>query len=186
MVQPVPLTIAISPIGRIDTAVIEAVARGVHDVIGLPTQVNDLLTNIDFAWNQNRDQYHSTPILARLAELSPPQFLKIIAITKFDLFIPILTYVYGEAQLGGKACIISTFRLNEKLSDVKIETEFLNRIAKEAVHELGHTFKLTHCKDNNCIMHYCRQILDVDRKSNILCRYCNIMVKDELKRLNAL
>ncbi len=48
---------------------------------------------------------------------------------------------------------------------------FRERMVKEALHELGHTFKLLHCKDPQCIMHYCRSLRDVDRKSDHLCRY---------------
>ncbi|MBT8357335.1 MAG: archemetzincin, partial [Deltaproteobacteria bacterium] len=40
-----------------------------------------------------------------------------------------------------------------------------------------------HCKDNACIMHYCRSIKDVDRKSLQLCRYCKILLEDEMKRI---
>jgi len=46
-------------------------------------------------------------------------------------------------------------------------------------------FKLLHCKDKTCIMHYCRKISDVDRKSGELCRYCKILMGDEVKRLAA-
>ncbi len=56
-------------------------------------------------------------------------------------------------------------------------------MVKEAIHELGHTFKLRHCPDAACIMHYCRSEADVDRKSNDLCRYCRVMLNDELKRI---
>ena len=60
---------------------------------------------------------------------------------------------------------------------------FQCRVLKEAVHELGHTFSLRHCKEQTCIMHYCRRIKDVDRKSDQLCRYCRILLQDETKRL---
>jgi archaemetzincin len=91
--------------------------------------------------------------------------------------------VYGEAQLGGKACIISTHRLNEGLFATGGLMAYRSRLLKEAIHELGHTFNLRHCTDHSCIMHYCRRISDVDRKSDDLCRYCRIMLDDEIKRL---
>ena len=100
-----------------------------------------------------------------------------------DLFIPILTYVFGEAQLGGKACIVSTHRLTEGLLADDPDGVFSRRLVKEAVHELGHTFKLRHCPERTCIMHYCRGIQDVDRKSERLCRYCRTLLADEMKRL---
>ena len=59
----------------------------------------------------------------------------------------------------------------------------INRVVKESIHELGHTFSLRHCRDRECIMHYCRTIRDVDRKSDELCRYCRILLEDEVGRL---
>lgn len=145
--------------------------------------IKSLLQDINFACDLTRDQYHSTAILEKLASTSPPSATKIVAITHVDLFIPILTHVYGEAQLAGKACIVSTFRLQEGLSITNIEKEFENRVVKEVLHELGHTFNLRHCDDKSCIMHYCRSIKDVDRKTDQLCRYCKILLEDELKKL---
>jgi archaemetzincin len=122
-------------------------------------------------------------ILDQLAAKIPQHCIRVLAIAQVDLFIPILTHVYGEAQLGGSACIISTFRLNEGGSGMNIPPRYMDRIVKEAIHELGHTFNLRHCPEHTCIMHYCRTEEDVDRKSDELCRYCKIMVEDEIKRL---
>jgi archaemetzincin len=107
----------------------------------------------------------------------------VLGIVTVDLFIPILTHVFGEAQLGGKSCIISTYRLKEGLFFSRNEPPLVSRILKEAIHELGHTFKLRHCKEKTCIMHYCRSIEDVDHKSRHFCRYCDILIEDEKKRL---
>ncbi len=96
---------------------------------------------------------HMDIILERLADLTPSQAIKVLAVTRADLFIPILTHVYGEAQLGGKACIISTHRLNEGLGS-ETGDDFRYRVIKEAIHELGHTFNLRHCEDHTCCMHY--------------------------------
>jgi archaemetzincin len=128
-----------------------------------------------------RKQCHSTPILETLSIVSPAEAIKVLAITKVDLFIPILTHVYGEAQLGGKACILSTHRFSEGLAPGA--EVFGERILKEAIHELGHTFHLRHCRDASCVMHYCRGIREVDRKSNQFCRYCTVLLQDETRRL---
>jgi archaemetzincin len=175
--------IIISPINNIDVCNYQLLGQEIHRTFGFPTEIKSLLQDVNFAYDLTRDQYHSTVILEILANTSPSQAIKIVAITNVDLFIPILTHVYGEAQLAGKACIVSTFRLHEGLSITNIEKEFENRIVKEVLHELGHTFNLRHCHDKGCIMHYCRSIKDVDRKSDQLCRYCKILLEDELKKL---
>ncbi len=175
--------ILISPIGDLRDDLIDKIAAEIERVFGFATAVDCVLQDLSFALDQNRNQYHSTMILEQLADRSPLGALKIIAIAQVDLFIPILTHVYGEAQLGGSACIVSTFRLNEGRSGMNISQKYLDRIVKEAIHELGHTFKLRHCPEEACIMHYCRNEEDVDRKSSELCRYCKVMLEDEIKRL---
>ena len=176
-------TILISPIGEFSSELVEAVAREIERAFGFATETATALEDLSFALDQNRQQYHSTMILEQLAARMPDHCIRILAITQVDLFIPILTHVYGEAQLGGAASIVSSFRLNESGSALNISSRFMDRIVKEAIHELGHTFNLRHCPEHTCIMHYCRNEEDVDRKSDELCRYCKVMVNDEIKRL---
>ena len=183
MIAPLEHTIVISPNSGSDAELIKPISREIERIFGFTSEITPLLEDVDFAHDPNRNQYHSTKILARLAELAPPTALKVLAITEVDLFIPILTHVYGEAQLGGKACIVSTCRLKENLSPLSVNEAYRNRVVKEAMHELGHTFTLRHCQDPACIMHYCRSVRDVDRKSDQMCRYCKVLIGDEIKRL---
>jgi hypothetical protein len=106
-------SILIAPIGVIDTGLCGSVAREIERVFGCRSEIKPLLADVDFALDPVRRQYYSTVILQKLAAMAPDGALKIIAITQVDLFIPILTHVYGEAQLGGKTAIISTYRLHE-------------------------------------------------------------------------
>jgi archaemetzincin len=174
--------IIISPIGDLDPDLTRWVSPEIHRIFGYGTRIEPLIQHVDFAFDSSRNQHCSTPIIGKLADMAPPKAVKILGITRVDLFIPILTHVYGEAQLGGKACIISTHRLNEGLG-MGVWEPFGRRVIKEAIHELGHTFNLRHCPNLTCCMHYCRSIKDVDRKSGQLCRYCKVLLKDEIKRL---
>lgn len=175
--------IVISPIGDLDPSTIKHVDKEVRRHFGFETEIKPLIQDIVFALDPARDQYNSTLILEKISREATTDTLKILAISDVDLFIPILTYVFGEAQLGGKACIISIFRLQENLVSLNINGRFQDRVAKEAIHELGHTFNLRHCPDHSCSMHYCRNIEDVDKKSAQFCRYCNVLYEDELKKL---
>jgi archaemetzincin len=179
----VQTSILIAPVGDFDPQLLAAVVREIGRVFRIPSRVAPLLADLSFALDAGREQYHSTPILRRLADASPPGVLKILALADVDLFIPILTHVYGEAQLGGAACIVSTYRLNAGGGPHRFAEKTVVRVAKEAIHELGHTFNLRHCPDSACVMHYCRSEADVDRKSSDLCRYCRVMLDDELRRI---
>jgi archaemetzincin len=175
--------IVISPVGDLAPDLLNPLRAEITKIYRFPTQVLPLLDDFEFAFHPSRNQYHSTPILEQLALKAPVGAIKVLAVAEVDLFIPILTHVYGEAQLGGIACIVSTIRLNEGHSALNTQEPFLNRIIKVAIHELGHTFKLRHCRDHTCLMHYCRDESDVDRKSDQLCRYCRVLLDDEIKRL---
>lgn len=175
--------IIISPIGDVTPDLLGPISEEIKRIYGYPTEILSLLDDLEFAFHPNRNQYHSTPILEQLAQKAPAGAIKVLALVEVDLFIPILTHVYGEAQLGGKACIVSTIRLNEGHSYLNTQEPFLSRIVKEAIHELGHTFQLRHCREHTCLMHYCRNESDVDRKSDQLCRYCKVLLDDEIKRM---
>jgi archaemetzincin len=178
-------TILIAPIGDFDADILAAVADMIPRHFALPCRLQPLIDSIDFAWDAKRGQFHSTAILDELTAVAPPDGFKIVALTHHDLFIPILTHVYGEAQLGGTSCIISTCRLGDGISAVAQREIYLARIVKESAHELGHAFDLRHCKDHQCLMHYCRSIADVDSKTNQFCRYCRVLLADQLKKCDA-
>ena len=178
-----PNTILISPIGEFTPELLDRISAEIKRIYAFPTEVQSLLDDLEFAFHANRKQYYSTPILEKLAQNAPSGAIKVLALAQVDLFIPILTHVYGEAQLGGTACIVSTIRLNEGHRSLNTQEPYLSRIIKEAIHELGHTFKLRHCREHTCLMHYCRNEDDVDRKSDQLCRYCKVLLDDEVKRL---
>jgi archaemetzincin len=175
--------IVITPIGDVPAGLTERIGTEIGRVFGFETEIVPLIREADLPVDAERGQVHSTPVLEILSSLAPPGALKVLAVTRADLFIPILTYVFGEAQLGGKSCILSTHRLKEPPFPTTAEETFRCRVAKEAVHELGHTFNLRHCPEPTCIMHYCRSLRDVDRKSSRLCRYCEVLLADEIGRL---
>ena len=104
---------------------------------------------------------------------------KILAVTGLDLFVPVLTYVFGEAQLSGKAAVVSTFRLDETLYGLPANRPLLEeRLLKEAVHELGHTFGLIHCRNYECAMHSSTAAEEIDIKGKGLCEECRKAIKN--------
>jgi archaemetzincin len=123
------------------------------------------------AFDPRRQQHSSTRILQWLVERRPDHAHKVLALTDVDLFIPILTFVFGEAQLDGAAAIVSTARLrtNHGTSNLRLLT---TRLAKECVHELGHTFGLIHCDQPGCVMTRSVNVFDVDAKTASFCDDC--------------
>jgi len=90
-----------------------------------------------------------------------------------DLFIPILTYIFGQAYLNGRTGIASLYRFsNERYGMKKDDKILLDRFRKEVIHELGHTFGLIHCHIPVCVMRSSTYVEDIDQKSPNFCAGC--------------
>ena len=127
----------------------------------------------EFALDVSRDQYNSLEILDWLESRFSQPDQWIFGITNVDLAIPVLTFVFGEARLGGRSAVISTSRLREEFYGRPADTIILlSRIEKEAIHEVGHMMGLTHCLDRNCVMYPSNSLAQTDVKSPMLCPGC--------------
>lgn len=124
------------------------------------------------SFDPRRQQHSSTRILKWLLATRPRHGSKIVGLTDVDLFIPILTFVYGEAQLSGPAAVVSLARLASD-DGFFADRELLRaRAVKETMHELGHTFGLVHCPRPECVMSRSVNLVQVDAKDAALCRDC--------------
>ncbi len=120
-----------------------------------------------------RCQYYSSAIIEQLEKDLPAGESKVLGVSGLDLFIPILTFVFGEARLNGRCAVVSSFRLDNKLYGLPEDPQLLReRLFKEAVHELGHTFGLTHCRNPECVMRSSAYMEDIDNKSSKFCKGC--------------
>jgi len=102
-------------------------------------------------------------------------------VTSLDLYVPVLTFVFGEAQLEGRCALVSLHRLREEFYGLPASNDLLHeRLTKEAVHELGHTFGLRHCHDWRCVMASAHGVERLDVKTAEFCPTCRGVVAAEL------
>ncbi len=151
----------------------DVVVDGIRETF--PHTGEPLTLDVDLApaFAPDRGQYHATLILAALLRHLPDERSKILGITSVDLYIPVLTFVFGQAQLDGPGAVVSTFRLrNEFYGLLPNEGLLVERTIKEAVHELGHGFGLVHCPEPACVMHASSYVEEVDTKPAEFCSRC--------------
>jgi archaemetzincin len=117
------------------------------------------------AYAPSRRQYRVEPLLDSARE-HPGR--RILALTDRDLYAARLNFVFGMAQVRGRACVVSSARLGIGADD----RLFRERLFKEAVHELGHTLGLEHCANPRCVMYFSNSLADTDRKGSGYCRAC--------------
>jgi len=118
-----------------------------------------------------RHQHSSRAVLEWVIGARPPDADRILALTDVDLFMPVLTFVFGEAQLGGPAAVVSVARLRDAQTERR-PALLTARVLKECVHELGHTFGLVHCDTPGCAMARSGNTAAVDGKRLTLCPEC--------------
>ncbi len=169
--------ILIVPAGPLDHPVlVHELAAALTHALGAPCAVASWSLHPRFAWNAERNQYHSTALLEQLAS-DTGAGARTLGITSLDLFVPVLTFVFGEAQVGGSAAIVSTYRLREEMYGLAADSELLlERVTKECVHEIGHTLGLRHCDDWTCVMASSNAVERLDIRTASFCERCRGMI----------
>jgi archaemetzincin len=161
------------PIGAVDSQLLEWLGQALYDKFRMRAEV--LLPALDpsFALHAERQQYHSSEILASMQRYVSGNTWRLLGITQLDLYIPILTFVFGEAQLGGISAVVSYHRLQQEFYGLPRDMDLLaNRLLIESVHELGHTLRLTHCHDYQCAMAPSHAVEWIDIKDSGFCEDC--------------
>ena len=166
-------------LGPVDPEILRRLRTAVAKILALPVRVLRPQPLPEETFHIVRGQYHSTQILEYLLSEHDSGAFRILGVTSVDLYIPILTFVFGEAQLNGKAAVISLFRprgdadgTNPPLAVV------LKRLIKLSIHELGHTFGLGHCREEGCLMGFSANLEKFDQKNLALCDYCQVLLAD--------
>jgi archaemetzincin len=156
-----------------DAALLARARQAVEAAFGVSTALRTVNGPPEDTWDPRRSQRSSTKILRWMLGRLPQDAVKVVAITDADLFIPVLTFVFGEAQVGGAAAVVSTARLGQTYDGRPATPASVEaRLVKECLHELGHTFGLVHCAEPICVMSRSNSILDVDRKRADFCLAC--------------
>jgi archaemetzincin len=160
-----PARVLLAPIGDFPDGLLERLARRAN------MQIGDRRLNPAPAWNGNRGQYDSTRLIAELRRLYD---VPVVGAAAVDLFVPVLTFVFGEAEMPGRAAVFSIYRLREEFYGLPHNPALMEaRAIRELWHEFGHTRGLTHCRDSSCVMSSSHSVAGVDSKTDRFCMACD-------------
>jgi archaemetzincin len=179
-------TLHLLPVGTVESRVLEELRRGLAATFRVTCQVLDQRLDPEFAFHPERQQYHSTELLARLKNFVRPDSWRVLGVTQVDLYMPILTFVFGEAEMNNACALISSHRVRQEYYGLPPDPEIAReRLLKEGVHELGHTMGLTHCRDYGCAMASSHSIEWIDLKNGEFCADCRrrIVIRLPAKKL---
>ncbi len=167
------MRIGLKPFGEVADEVLEDLAAALESyghVDRLPPAA------VPTEWfDPDRGQFEADRFLEALRDEAGD---RVLGVTGVDLFARGLKFVFGQARTMGRPAVVSTARLGRPGTEV-----FRERLAKEAIHEIGHTLGVSHCENWECVMWFSNTLEETDRKTPWFCRVCQVTVDFTLKRL---
>lgn len=159
--------------GQFEQDFLRAIARDVAEEISYSVIIRESHIDLSDYFDQSRRQYDGNRLLKDIDSMAIPGTIKKIGLYQVDLFIPILTFIFGQAQFRGNSGIVSLYRLKNEQYGMKPDPGLLkDRFRKVIIHELGHTFGLIHCHVPDCVMRSSTYVEDIDQKSHHFCHHC--------------
>jgi archaemetzincin len=175
----------LSPVFRLTALLIFAFPNTPHSILnrlpdalrnGLPRNLAEVSVDpVEFslpadAYVPARRQYSTDPFLDIVGHRVPPGKHG-LGLVNLDLFVPSLNFIFGLAQHGGNA-LVALPRLSPVFYGLPENEElYFERVAKEALHEVGHVFGFSHCRQR-CVMRFSNCLDDTDRKPSTFCPNC--------------
>jgi archaemetzincin len=166
------------PVGKLEPSLLEDLRRAIPRCFGLGCEILPIELDPIPGYNVERQQYHSSELLQRMQASAGPEHWRLVGITAVDRYIPILKYVFGEAQIGRPCAIVSFHRLRQEYYGLERDDAlFKQRLLKKSVHELGHTFHLHHCQNYRCAMASAHAVGWIDLRESAFCESCRSQVE---------
>lgn len=164
---------------------IRVIAANIQTMLEVPVEMLAAIVIPEEAFQPNRCQYDAGLVLKYIAEFSFPHHSRILAITDVDLCNPIVTYVFGEAELGLRLAIVSDFRLKSGEDETPVsEGIYYERLAKVALHEIAHTLSLYHCETPKCLMQLSPRLSHLDELDIFFCERCRFVLRENIRKLH--
>jgi archaemetzincin len=174
--------ISLISFGYFDADLLRSIAEAVKKEFLLDVSIKEGHLDLSEFYDPTRRQYNGVKLIREVEMTFSSDSSKTIGLFNVDLFIPILTYIFGQAFLNGRTGIASSYRLsNERYGMETDNAIFLERYVKEVIHELGHTFGLIHCHIPTCVMRSSTYVEDIDQKYSHFCPNCRIEYNKLLK-----
>lgn len=165
--------VEVVPLGRVSATAAAVAAANLQALFLIDALVAPARPAPDHCLVPSRGQYDASLILIDLAQGATGPPLR-VGITAGDLCLPFLTYVFGEAQLEGKAAVVSLHRLRFMDNGARAPRALLlERLTKLVLHETAHILGLAHCQTPGCLMRFSGGLAELDRLDLELCPACH-------------
>jgi archaemetzincin len=171
------ISITLVPIGPVSPALLSWLVDRLAEVTRRDVVVGEMVPLPVAGYDRRRQQYRASAFIAVLRVLHCPAAERVVGLTEVDCYASGLNFIFGQAMMGGREAFVALPRLRESFYGLPEDTIlFRERVLKEVVHELGHTWGLSHCADPHCVMHFSNSLHDTDAKGKDFCPGCQARI----------
>lgn len=187
-------SIYIVPIGDVDVNYLNALAPKLETrfTTDVHLALDKKIPVLESAYDYDRQQYVAMYILGDMyKKLKFPPNTKVLGVTDVDIATPTDTFspgtdpafVFGLAIDKGNMALISIRRMDPRyyVGGKPNDELAIQRMQKEAIHELGHLFGLDNVNAPGCVMFLPKNLRELDRKTDNFCLECK-KVFEEIKQ----
>ncbi|MBM4395800.1 MAG: hypothetical protein FJ087_08930 [Deltaproteobacteria bacterium] len=174
-------TACLVPLGRHDRSLLADAAAGIRALYGVEVRTLPGRAMPASAWYAPRGRHRAERLLEALdRDVADPGCDWLVGFTSQDVSTTKGEArdwgVFGLGEIGGRSCVVSTFRLARGGQSAARVRE---RTIKVVNHELGHVLGLPHCPRAGCLMQDAAgTVRTVDGESGSMCEAC----RDRLRR----
>jgi len=177
--------VGVVPLGDVGGVAVRIVAANGQAVLGLATDILEPRPLPESAYLADRHQFDASRIVAHMAAWTDlPGHRRIVGLASVDLCVPILRFVFGEAQMGGRFALVSGARLRRNADGGEAPLDrYYERLVKVALHELGHTLEIYHCDTPGCLMQFSPSVQHLDGLDLLFCARCSFVLRRAVRAL---
>jgi archaemetzincin len=165
--------ISLVPLGSVPAYLLQWLAERLEAMFNRSVTRAEPIPLPAVGYDSHRRQYRGDVILVALPAVASPAVERLLGVIDADWYALGLNFIFGQAAPDGRVAFIALPRLRPSFYGLAEDSPlFRQRVLTEAVHELGHTWGLTHCPNPHCVTHFSNTLHDTDVKGAAFCRRC--------------
>ncbi|WP_456431936.1 hypothetical protein [Thermosulfuriphilus sp.] len=168
--------IIIVPLGSLAANCLERLREMISTLTSFPVDFGPSLPPPLPAFNPVKRKFYSHFLIEYLRQRLPQGDI-LIGLADVDIYSESRENILSEVQYLQQAGIISLSQLKEFLFGERPEALLCERLAKEALHILGHLSGLGHCPHLRCVMYPSRGVMETDYKQLGFCPECSLKLR---------
>lgn len=171
------------PAGNVDGKVVETIRRDLPKILPMAVriEISPREKILESSYDHSRKQYDADVILKDISKRTylDTRVESALVITDVDIYSSGADFVLGVSDKSKLTGLISLERLRNEFYGQKPDNKiFLQRVMRQAAHEMGRAWGLSDCQDKKCAMHSSDKLEDITKNRILFCHDCKNKMRE--------